>query len=170
VSSTGATGLSRLKIPIFHLSLSCSSNVTLTQIVKFSLKVQYETAKNSFGECAHSKRNKPHQTCSVIYGRNLAEAVCKMFLPLCGLVIECCTKTRTNPAAVKYVYVVLLCRPVTQAGVLSSLPSLCCSVQLNSASHAAIKELCYLKTRLTKTVKEIAMKIGETEKGDMKVR
>jgi hypothetical protein len=33
-----------------------------------------------------------------------------------------------------------------------------------------VKELCYLKTRLMKTVKEIAMQIGETEKGDMKVR
>ena len=142
--------MSCLKIPIFRLPLSCPSNVTLTRIIKYSLKVEYKTAKNSFAECAHSKRNKPHQTCSFIYGRNLAEAVCKMFLPLCAFVIECCTKTRTNPAAVKYVYVVLLCRPVTQVGVLSSLPSLCCSIQLNSTSHAGIKELYYLKTRLTK--------------------
>jgi len=122
----------------------------LTRIIEFSLKVHDETAKNVFGKFAHSRRNTRHQTCSFIYGRNLAGAVCKMFLPLRELVVERCSKTRTNPAAVKYVYVVLFCRPVAQAGILSSLPSFWFSIQLNFASHADIKELCYLKTSLKK--------------------
>lgn len=46
-----------------------------------------------------------------------------VFLPLRGHVIVRCSEPGTNPVAVKYTYVVLLCRPVTQACVVSSLPS-----------------------------------------------